>query len=214
MRASTRPSASAKTAVLVRRAHRHPDPTGRAEAAESAARSRPPASRRSKSGRESSPTSAKTKFATAGPAGSKPCSRSAALDRSARPSALMRRRRSSSPRAGRGEARERGLLGRRGDVEGAADLADGGHDLGRRRRRSRRAARRGRRSSRTSAGRRRAARASGTSSIAVRVVRVVDVLEVRLVEDGEHVVRALARSTSSSSARVFVVPVGLFGWQT
>ena len=45
---------------------------------------------------------------------------------------------------------------------------------------------------------------------AVRVVRILDVLEVRLVENGEHV-RGTRSKYASSSARLFVVPVGLFG---
>src|SRR6185503_10351207 len=50
---------------------------------------------RSKNGRESSPTSAKTKFATAGPTGSSPCSRRIASSLG-RPAAFTSRRRASS----------------------------------------------------------------------------------------------------------------------
>ena len=47
----------------------------------------------------------------------------------------------------------------------------------------------------------------------IGVVGPVDVLEVGLVDHGQDV-RGTRSMNASSSALVFIVPVGLFGWQT
>ena len=143
----------------------------------------PSRKRASKSGLASSPTSAKTKFPTAGPAGSKPFARSA-RSIAGRWARLSARRRASSPRSSR--LRQRGRLPGAGDVEGAAHLADRGHERG---------------------GPERVADAQAGEAVdlregaqhddapaslevlldAVGVVRIVDVLVVGLVEHGDHV---------------------------
>ena len=158
----------------------------------------------SKSAGASSPTSTKRKFATAGPAGSSPCSRSvrssAARPSRGQPAPLGELRR-------RVDARERGDLGLRARrrTRAGSCRSPGSRPPGRRR--SRRAGRRARRSSRTSAARAPGGPPSQVLRDAVGIVGPVDVLEVRLVEHGEDVLgdalevgsRAARASSSSPS---------------
>ena len=188
---------SARSVVLLVRAHRDADRGRRAEAGVGRTIT-PSRSSRSKNARASLPTSAKRKFATAGPTGSRPCSRRIASSRT-RPSALHRAAGARPPPDV--EARERGLLRGSGDVEGAPHLADRGHDRGRREPVADPQPgepvdlREGPQDDHPAA-------ALEVLLDTVRVVRVVDVLEVGLVEHGQDVLRHALEVGVELGARV------------
>ena len=201
---STRPSASPNSSfssgvpTVTRIAPRRSRPSaGRSRPREGAARRAAASPRRPRRRGSSRPTG-----------GSRPCSRMICSSWTM-PSAFSRRRRASSSGASR--SGQRGGLRQRVHVEGPPDLPDRGHELLRAER---------------------VADAEPGEPVDLRerpqhddppprlqvlepvhVLRVVDVLEVGLVEHRQDMSRTRSRN-ASSSALVFIVPVGLFGWQT